>query len=144
MLLAGLNLYVHISEVNIFSLHAAVRKGGVDVPTLARNVGISLEVAKRTRAMTTQRGVKSMIYPILNLRRITNDRHMRYRRLPMTLFTDIMFAKLKSRKQKNAAQIFCTRSGWTRAHPLSKEADAHEAMSLIAHRDSVPELLVMD
>jgi hypothetical protein len=45
-------------------LHATLRKGGVDVPTLAMNLGISLEVAKRTRAVTTQRGVKSMIYEI--------------------------------------------------------------------------------
>jgi hypothetical protein len=45
-LLAGLNRHVHIFEVNMSSLHATVRKGGLDVSTLARNLGISLEVAK--------------------------------------------------------------------------------------------------
>jgi hypothetical protein len=85
-IVAGLNSNVHISEVNMSSLHAMVRKGSVDVPTLARNLGISLEVAKPMRAVTTQRGVKSMIYPSLNRRRSMNDRHMRYMRLPMTLF----------------------------------------------------------
>jgi hypothetical protein len=62
----------------------------------------------------------------------------------MTMFNDTMFAKIKSRQQNTAAQIFCTQSGWTRAHPLRKEADAHEALSLRAHRDGVPEVLVMD
>jgi hypothetical protein len=62
----------------------------------------------------------------------------------MTLCNDTMFAKIKSRQQNTAAQIFCTQSGWTRAHPLKKEADAHEALSLLAQRDGVPEVLVMD
>jgi hypothetical protein len=55
-LLTGLNRNVHISEVNMSSLYITVRKGGVDMHTLARNLGISLEVAKRTRAVTNQRG----------------------------------------------------------------------------------------
>jgi hypothetical protein len=80
-LLAGLNRHVHISEVNMASLHATVRKGGVDVPTLARSLGISIEVAKRVCDVTTQRGWKSMIYPSLNLQRSMNDRYMRSRRL---------------------------------------------------------------
>jgi chromosome segregation ATPase len=46
MLLAGLKRHVHISVVKMYSLHATVRKGGVDVPTLSRNLGISLEMAK--------------------------------------------------------------------------------------------------
>jgi hypothetical protein len=57
-LLVGLNRHLHISEVNMSSLHATMMNGGVDVPTLARNLGISLEVSNRTRAVTTQRGVK--------------------------------------------------------------------------------------
>jgi hypothetical protein len=144
MLLACLNHHVHISEFKMSSLHSTVTKGGVDVPTLARNLGISLEVAKRTRAVTSQRGVKSMIYPSLSRRRVTSDRHMRYRRLHMTLFTDTMFAKINSRQQITEAQIFCTQSSWTRAHLLRKEADAREALSLFAQRYGIPEVLVMD
>jgi hypothetical protein len=69
---------------------------------------------------------------------------MRYRHLPMTLFTDIMFANFKSRQHNTAAQIFCTQSGWTRAHPLRKEADAHKALSLLAQRYGAPDVLVID
>jgi hypothetical protein len=74
----------------------------------------------------------------------TNDHRKRYRRLPMTLFTDTMFAKIKSRQKNTAAQIFCTQSGWTRDHRLRTEADAHQALSLIAQCDGLPEVLVMD
>jgi hypothetical protein len=62
----------------------------------------------------------------------------------MILFTDTMFSKTKSRQQNAAAQIFCTQSGWTRAPSLKFESDAHEALSLLAQRDGVPEVLVVD
>jgi hypothetical protein len=48
-LLAGLHRNVQISEMNMSFLNVTVRKGTVDVPTLARNLGISLESASRTR-----------------------------------------------------------------------------------------------
>jgi hypothetical protein len=143
ILLAGLNRHVDISEVNVSSLHATMRKGGVDVSTLAMKLGISLEVAKRTHAVTTQRVAKSMIYPRLNQWRST-EWNMRYRCLNITLFTDTMFAKIKSKQQNTAAQIFCTQSGWTMAHPLRREADAHEALYLLAQRGGVSDVLVMD
>jgi hypothetical protein len=34
--------------------------------------------------VTTQRGVKQMIHPSLSVRFRTNDRQLRYRRLPVT------------------------------------------------------------
>jgi uncharacterized protein (DUF305 family) len=49
--------HVHISEVNMSSLTADMCDGGgVDVASLAKNFGIGIEAAKRTRLMTTQRG----------------------------------------------------------------------------------------
>jgi hypothetical protein len=48
-LLTGLHRNVQISEMSMSSLNVTVRKGGIDVPTLARNLGISLEAASRAR-----------------------------------------------------------------------------------------------
>jgi hypothetical protein len=77
--------HVHISEVNMSSLKADMRDGGwVDVVTLAKNFGIGIEATKRTRLVTTQRGVKRMIHPILSVRFRTNDRKLIYLRLPVT------------------------------------------------------------
>jgi hypothetical protein len=85
-LLQEMTSHVHISEVNMPSLTADMRDGGgVDVATLAKNFGIGIEAAKRTRLMTTQRGVKWMIHPSISVRFRTNDRQLRYRRLPVTL-----------------------------------------------------------
>jgi hypothetical protein len=136
---------VHISEVNMSSLTADIRDGGGDdVATLAKNFGIGIEVAKISRLVTTQRGVKRMIHPSLSVRFRTNDRQLRYRRLPVTCFTDTMFSNSKSRQVNKTAQVFCTANGWTRAFPMAKEKDAHKALSLLFHRYGVPNVMVMD
>jgi hypothetical protein len=65
-------------------------KGGIDAATLAKNWGIGIEAAKRTRLVTTQRGIRIMIHPSLTKRYKTNDRQLRYSRLPVTMYTDTM------------------------------------------------------
>jgi hypothetical protein len=81
-LLQEMTSHVHISELNMSSLAADMRDvGGVDVATLAKNFVIGIEAAKRTRLVTTQRGVTRIIHPSLSVRFRTNDRQLRYRRL---------------------------------------------------------------
>jgi hypothetical protein len=95
-------------------------KAGVDAATLAKNWGIGIEAAKMTRLVTTQRGIRRMIHPSLTKRYKTNDRQLRYRRLPVTMYTDTMFSTILSRQDNKAAQIFCTDFGFVRAFPLKK------------------------
>jgi hypothetical protein len=91
-LLAELKQNVNIADMNVYSIHATMRdKGGVDAVTLAKHFGIGIEAIKRMRLVTTQRGVRKMIHPSLNKRYKTNVRQLRYRRLPVTLFTDTMY-----------------------------------------------------
>jgi hypothetical protein len=119
-------------------------KAGVYAATLAKNWGIGIEAAKRTRLVTTQRGIRRMIQPSLTKRYKTNDRQLRYRRLPVTMYTDTMYSKILSMQQNKAAQIFCIDFGFVRAFPMKKESDANEALSLLFHRDVVPNVMVMD
>jgi hypothetical protein len=75
-LLAELKHNASIADMNVSSIHATMRDkgGGVDAVTLANNFGIGIEGAKRTRLVTTQRGVRKMIHPSLNKRYKTDDR----------------------------------------------------------------------
>jgi hypothetical protein len=108
-------------NLNISLVKSEMRdKAGVDAATLANNWGIGLEAAKRTRLVTTQRGIRIMIHPSLIKRYKKNDRHLRYRRLPVTMYTDTMFSTILSRQNNKAAQIFCTDFGFVRAFPLKK------------------------
>jgi hypothetical protein len=57
------------------------------------------------------------------------------------MFTDTMFSTILSRQQNKAAQILCTE---LRAFTMKKESEAHEALSLLFHRDEAPNVMVMD
>jgi hypothetical protein len=78
-----------------------------------------------------------MIHPSLTKRYKTNESQLRYRRLPVTMYNDTMFSTILSRQDNKAAQIFCTDFGFVRVFPMKKEKEAHEAFSLLFHRDGV-------
>jgi hypothetical protein len=54
------------TNLNVFLVKSEMRdKAGVDAATLAKNWGIGIEVSKRTRLVTTKRGIRRMIHPSL-------------------------------------------------------------------------------
>jgi hypothetical protein len=65
-------------------------------------------------------------------------------RPPVTMFTDTIYPTIMSRKQKKAAQIFCTDFVFVRSFPMNKESESHEALSLLSHRDGVTNVVFMD
>jgi hypothetical protein len=83
-----------------------------------------------------------MIHPSLTKWYKTNGRQLRYRRLPVTMFTDTMYSTIPSRQKNKADQICCTDFGFVRAFPMNKESEAHEALSLIFHRDRKTNMIV--
>jgi hypothetical protein len=132
-------------NLNISLVKSEMRdKAGIDSATLAKNWGIGIEAAKRTRLVTTQRGIRRMIHPSFTKRYKKNYRQLRYCRLPVTMYTETMYSTILSRQKNKAAQIFCTDFGFVRAFPLKKEKEAHEALSLLFHRDGVPSVMVVD
>ena len=61
------------------------------------------------------------------------------------MYTDILEAKVRSWHRKNKyAQVFGTRFGWTRVYLMRNKSDAHEGLSLMAQRDGVLFIIVMD
>jgi hypothetical protein len=85
-----------------------------------------------------------MFHPSLTKRYKTNDRQLRYRRLPVIIYTDTMYSTILSRQMNKAAQIFTTDFVFMRAFLLKKEKEAHEALSLLFNIDGVPNVMVMD
>jgi hypothetical protein len=85
-----------------------------------------------------------MIHPSLSFRFRTNARQMRYLHLHVTRSTNTMFANSKSIQGNKSAQVLCTADGWTLAFAMGKEKDAHDAFSLLFHRDGVPNVMIMD
>jgi hypothetical protein len=109
-------------NLNISLVKSEMRdKAGIDSVTLAKNWGIGIEAVKSTCLVTTQRGIGRMIHPSLTKRYNTNDRQLRYRCFPVTMYTDTMYPTILSRQNNKAAQIFTTDFGFVRAFPLKKE-----------------------
>jgi hypothetical protein len=132
------------THLNVSLVKSEIRdKAGVDAVTLANNWGIGIEVAKRTRLVTTQGGIRRMIHPSLTRRYKKNDRQIRYHRLPFTMFTDTIYSTIPSRQKNKAAQILYIDFGFVRAFPMKKKSEAHEALLLLFHRDGVPSVMVM-
>jgi len=122
-------------NVRVSSTATGKRKGILTAERLAKNWSISLDAAKQTLKVTTQRGVRTTANPSLSRRFRTNDRQLRYRRLRCDMYTDTLDAKTVSSKRGNKyAQIFATRFGWYRAFPIKTKSEAHEAVSVLALR----------
>jgi hypothetical protein len=105
------------SSPNELSLngHICLRKTApIDPQTLAAWWMISPDRAKCTVVMTTQRGVQTCLNPTLSRHFPTNDRMLRYKRLPHTVFTDTMFAATLSKQGNKMAQVYSTSFGWAR------------------------------
>lgn len=134
---------VSVSAVSSGTVKSSQGKA-VDAHTLAKRWMIPLDRATRTVRQTTQRGVRTVVNPTLSRRFPTNDRMLRYPRLPHTVFSDTLIAGSVSARGNKNAQIYATNFGWGRAFPMKHKSDAHETLSLLFSRDGVPPEMVLD
>jgi hypothetical protein len=117
---------------------------GVEFMTLSTRWCISPQKAQRTLTKTTQRGIRKCLDPTLSLRFPTNDRMLRYKRMPHPCFTDTLVTGTPSKQGDKYAQAYCTSFGWTHVHPMQCKGEAHETLSLLFHRDGVPPVMILD
>ena len=111
---------------------------------LAKRWNIGLETAKKTLLKTTQRALRTSPNPLLSQWYSTNDKVLRYRRLPVDLFTDTVEAGIVSHRGNKYALVYAHRKTWCNAYPVAKKSDAHETLSLLFAQEGVPSTLVMD
>jgi hypothetical protein len=145
---AALSATIVISSMDRSALTGNVRANkppGVDFMTLSKRWGISPHKAKWTLTKTTQRGVRRSLTPELTRRFPTNNRMLRYRRLPHHCFTDTLISGTVSKQGNKYAQAYCTSFGWSRAlFPMKQKGEAHENLSLLLRRDGIPPIMIMD
>ena len=116
----------------------------IEPEVLSKRWGIGVQTARQTLLRTTQRGVRTVLNPTLSRRFRTNDRQLRYRRLPTTLFGDTLIASKASRRGNTCAEVFANATGWKRAYPMRKKGQAHEALSKLFAEEGVPAKIVVD
>jgi hypothetical protein len=128
-------------DVKVSATGTGKRKHTLSAERLTKNWAISLDSAKQTLDVMTQRGVRTVGNPGLSRRFRINDRQLRYRRLRCDMYTDTLDVKTVVSKRGNKyAQIFATRFGWYRAFPIKAKSEAHQGLSTLFARD----VMVMD
>ena len=103
----------------------------VDALTLAKRWNIPLDIAKTTVLATTQWGVRHVTNPLIMRRFPTNERMVRYNRLPYPLSTDTLLSGTASQRRHKFAQVFETSYGWSRTIPMTKKIDTPFALNKI-------------
>jgi hypothetical protein len=111
---------------------------------LSRTWGIGLIAAKRTLEATTQKGVRSVVYPSVERRWPTGDRTLRYRKLNCKVYHEALYSRIPSQRGSKCAEIYATDFGWARIFPMTKESEVHETLDLFLSRYAVPEALISD
>ena len=76
---------------DVCCVHTGKRQGTADYVTLAHRWQIPLHKAKHTVERITQHGVCTVLHPTLSRCFPTNDRMLRYHRLPCNLYSNTMF-----------------------------------------------------
>ena len=116
----------------------------VDAPTLAKRWKIPLDRAKTAVLDTTQRGVRHVTNTSIMRRFPTNDRMLRYNRLPHPLFTDTLLAGTTSQRGHKFAHVFATSYGWSRTIPMTKKSETPFALVSLFRHDGFPPEMIMD
>ena len=124
-----------IGQVQVSGIVAGVntKKGKAEVTPYdpAKRFNIGLETTKRTILKTTQKGLRTSPNHLLSQQYSTNDRILRYRRLPVDLLTDTLEAGIVSHMGNKYAQVYAHRNTWCKAYPMAKKSAAHEILSFL-------------
>ena len=97
-------------ESTIEAIRTSAPGKHLDADHLAKCWGIDLHTARRTVKATTQPGIRTLLNPSLSRRFRTNDRQLRYRRLPIDCFTDILISNTARLRGNKFAQMIPLRT----------------------------------
>ena len=133
-----------VDNIHISSANTSPKKGVTTPERLAKTWYISIDKAKRTLNVTTQRGIRSIANLMMSRQYLTNNRQLRYQRLRADVFNDTFISGVMSKASNKYAQVFGTSFHWSRCFPMKKKSEAPEALALLFKRDGVPNNMIVD
>ena len=101
-------------------------------------------MAKKTLKVTTQRGIRTVLYPTLDRRFKTNDKMLRYSRLNTNMYADTMFTSKISLRQNTCGQVYTNDLDFTRFYPMKDIKQMHETLSKFPRKEDMPTNLIVD
>ena len=103
---------------------------------------IDIKTAKRALHVTTQKGVRTAIHPLL-CRYCVNHLHWKRRQLKGDWYSDTLFSEVTSLQVNVCAQQF-TNGNDTLIHPLSLKSKVGQALTEFSDDGGIPDLLMTD
>ena len=116
---------------------------GLTPEVLSKRWGVSINKAKDTIKVTTQKGIRNLANPMM--RRMKTQRWRTKRRLQGKWFSDTAHFPVKSiLQQSKAAQVFTNAKGYDEFIPIENESMCSDALVQFINEVGVPEHLVVD
>ena len=134
-----------VERRSVFALSRAEKGLIVTKEVLARRWGIGMDTAYRTLRVTTQRGVRTFLHP--TERRLST--HLPHLSFPMLrdskVYSDTMFAKVKSIRKHSCAQNWTDGKGYTLFYPMRAKSEAPSTVArMVQDMKAIPEVIVTD
>ncbi len=135
--------HVKLSQFGGKNVITADRHHEITPDLIAQKWGCGINTARRTLEHTTQLGVRSAIGPLTRRYR-TDLLQLHHRRLNTTIYTDTMFAKVKSLKSNTCCQIYTDGKGFIWAEPMKRKAEAGDTLRKFIQDVGIPHELRYD
>ena len=120
------------------------RKGHVDAPTLAGRWRIGQETARRTLERTTQLGVRDLTNSTMTRRLKPYTLQLRYPRLNVTMYADILIGRCRSLRNNMYATVFATDFQWSMVDPIQTKGECHLSLDVLHATKGIPSIMVPD
>jgi hypothetical protein len=137
----------HLADVDrlVFSLSVDDKRNVITKEILARRWGIGLDTAHKTLKCTTQRGIRTFLHPT-DRRVSTRKPHLVFPTMRgKKLYTDTMFAKIRSLRSNTCAQVWTDGLGYSLFYPLKSKREAPTTVWKMVHDlQAIPEVIVSD
>jgi len=138
--------YTYQQAREIGARHSSSRHAGITKEALASLWGISLHTAAQTLRVTTQKGIKNSIHPVVR-RFATKQSRLRYNQLGSRhgrFYSDTFFASIPSTRGNTMAQLFVNDVKYLRIMPMKKKSDAGSALLELLQDIGIPSALHTD
>ena len=135
---------LELDRYSISSTKSQNRKGKVSAEILAKRWHIGIETARKTIARTTQRAVRDFTHSTAGRRLRPYAYQLRYPRLDVDVYCDILHGKVKSLLGNKCCAVYCTPFHWIAVDPIEKESDVHQTLDTLFRRIGFPRALIPD
>jgi hypothetical protein len=133
-------------ECNISATSSSTRNSQLSPKLLAKRWGIGLEAMKSTIKVTTQKGIRSTLYPIERRFR-TKQAQLRYRQLSGChghFYTDTFFSSQAALNGAKMAQLYINDIGFSKIYTMKTKGETADTLSTFIHDIGIPHAIHSD